>query len=264
MMRARLRGRRWLVVPVNVQHRHWSMTIFDREEGHLYIFDTAGTIGHSTRDLRIQSICELWAEFWYLLGFSHRFQYFVPETTPQAGNYECGYLGIMWVIHTLRLRAGRPMTPADRHEGPTLRYDGANLDLSGRQAYDLATSALGLADWVPSNYRSARAACRDVFHIIRHMLHNELGLPNPQGQAVENIRLDPNNSVNGDWTFNVGILGGPGYMDMTPVFPGLRLELSVLRTGQDLMIYPTVQGQVIYRMEQDKISKETGQPIGHS
>ena len=237
-LRSRIRGRRWIVAPVNTDGQHWSMTIFDREQGHLYIFDTAG----GERNSRIMSMVRVWADFWRQLGHSHHFQYFVPETTPQVDGWECGHLCIAWLMLTLRCRDGNPMTAEDSNNNNTsnVRHDRTGRGESVREPYLPATSSLPLIDWHSRNAPSPRVAFNHAIHIIRHMLHHELGLSDPQGIQIASITFDPdrvNKNVNGSWTFDVGFLTGVGYENMKPLItPTLRIQIETLGTTAERLL----------------------------
>ncbi|QLI68542.1 uncharacterized protein G6M90_00g032780 [Metarhizium brunneum] len=179
--RTRMRARRWVVVPVLHECRQWNMTIFDREQGQLYIFDCGDD---EARLQRFKSAIRVWVLLLDILGQRHSFLFFVPRVTRQ-GEMESGPVCVAWLMEALRNQVGGQMTSRDDKVVMAEISDG-NLSLcrqSGAQDGDHYTSSLHLRDWVPKVPEGERslkpkAQLIAVRRIIRVMVANELGLRN--------------------------------------------------------------------------------------
>ncbi|KAG5935766.1 hypothetical protein E4U53_000360 [Claviceps sorghi] len=169
--KVKLWTRRYVVVPVmyGTAASQWGMTVFDRSEGHLYIFDCGEA---EFKDERVKSCVHFWIEFWNALGMANTFYYFVQDTTQQPHVGESGYLSVIWLMDTLRNQVGHVMSTQD--EG-VCRTDVDVCEPDIRMPFQ---SSLYLRDWVPDGCGTARAAIMGVRRIIRVMLCNELGLKN--------------------------------------------------------------------------------------
>ncbi|KAG5999904.1 hypothetical protein E4U43_001802 [Claviceps pusilla] len=169
--KVKLWTRRYVVVPVlyGAAASQWGMTVFDRAEGHLYIFDCGDA---EFRDERVKSCVHFWIEFWNALGMANTFYYFVRDTTPQPDVRESGYLSIIWLMNTLRNQVGHVMSTEDES---VHRID---VDVCEPDIQMPFKSGLYLRDWVPDGCGTTRAAIMGVRRIVRIMLCNELGLKN--------------------------------------------------------------------------------------
>ncbi|KAI6781606.1 uncharacterized protein J7T54_005317 [Emericellopsis cladophorae] len=143
-MRTRIHGNRYIVVPICQFEMHWMMTIFDREAGHLYIFDAV----EADRETRVEAAVHRWAQFWDRLGFPYHFQYFAPAVSLQAGSWECGLIGIHWVTNTLRHRVGGTEYRAD---DDNIVVKDFNLRDHDHANYPLETASIPVHDWVPNS-----------------------------------------------------------------------------------------------------------------
>ncbi|KAG6009460.1 hypothetical protein E4U21_002375 [Claviceps maximensis] len=169
--KVKLWTRRYVVVPVlyGRARSQWGMTVFDRSEGHLYIFDCGGP---EFKEERVKSCVHFWIEFWNALGMTNTFYYFVRDTTQQPDVRDSGYLSIIWLMNTLRNQVGHVMSTED--EG-VRRND---IDVCEPDIKVPFRSSLYLRDWVPDGCGTLRSAMMSVRRIIRIMLCNELGLKN--------------------------------------------------------------------------------------
>lgn len=166
-VRAQITGRRWIVVPVMYNNNHWCMTMFDRQRSCLYIHDTM----RDGRDRRITGICHLWARFWNRIGLPYHFHYFAPPTMEQPGGWECGYLGVAWVMHNLRNGVGDfVMGP---HNVPNARR--RDILIGDRDISFPEVQSEYLSNWQPKGYPDNRAL-DGVIHMISAVLCNELGI----------------------------------------------------------------------------------------
>ncbi|CAI6079671.1 unnamed protein product [Clonostachys chloroleuca] len=179
-VKAEIKGKRWLVAPVNWQTEtfayHWSMTIFDRLKGQLYIFDSLENKHNNTA--RVNATATGWARFWDKMGLPYDFQFFVPVVTPQCEIWECGYLSAVWALLTLRL----PSNAAEKTPGRLL-----SINLSPREWYqhiDLSPSML-IADWTgwEPNTQNTQDALKEAYNFLFAIICNELGIPERYVQA---------------------------------------------------------------------------------
>lgn len=172
-MRLDMLGRRWLVAPISQFEAHWIVTIFDRQRGQLYIFDTAGF----SRDKRIEAAVQLWARFWNALDMPFHFEYFVPEVTEQASGWECGMLCVHWVAMTLRNRVGVRMLASD----VSIPVDDfAMFHRSFPNDLPLTDSSLYIPDWMPINCGTVGSGLDAVLRHTQVLICNELGLKNEE------------------------------------------------------------------------------------
>ena len=170
-MRHEMLGRRWLVAPINQVGHHWIISLFDREEGQLYIFDALS----SSRDQRIEATIHLWARFWNDLDMPFHFQYYVPSVTIQSSSWECGLLCVYWVLMTLRNRVGTKMLASN------VQIQTDDFALCGRtfsNEFPLADSSLHIPDWMPINCMSGKTALAAVVRDTQVLICNDLGLWN--------------------------------------------------------------------------------------
>lgn len=180
--RNRIKGHRWLVVPITQEHGGWSMTIFDRLHAQLYIFDPSAT----AREERTDAIVHAWINFWNNLGLLGHFTYFVPEVyVPSEGRDTTGLLSIHWLLLTLRNQVGPHMQQTDssivtrdiiiqpwidRHNDPPLHLY--------RQRLMMHTSSIPLPNWAPLFVENLSKAEAEVKRVVQIILCNELGLFN--------------------------------------------------------------------------------------
>ena len=107
----KIRARRWVVVPILYGTSQWCMTIFDRSQGQLYIFDCGK---EQARDERIRACNVLWYRFLTTFRLIARtFSYFVPPVSEQPSDKDSGLLCIIWLMNTLRDQVGPVMTSED-------------------------------------------------------------------------------------------------------------------------------------------------------
>ncbi|KFH48480.1 hypothetical protein ACRE_006990 [Hapsidospora chrysogenum ATCC 11550] len=170
-MRQKMLGRRWIIAPINQVDVHWSISLFDRQHGHLYIFDTADF----SRAHRIRATVHLWARFWKALDMPWHFHYFVAPTTPQPCGWECGLLTVQWILMTLRNRVGGVRleaadTSIDTHDFSLLAADRVPDD------FPLVDSSLSIPDWVPLSSHSPKTGLVAVIRLTKVLICNELGL----------------------------------------------------------------------------------------
>ncbi|CAG9938615.1 unnamed protein product [Clonostachys rosea f. rosea IK726] len=179
-VKAEIKGKRWLVAPVNWQTEtfayHWSMTIFDRLTGQLYIFDSLENKYNDTA--RVNATATGWARFWDKLGLPYDFQFFAPVVTPQCQSWECGYLSAVWALLTLRI----PSNPIENTPGRPL-----SINLSPRDWHQHINSSpsMLIADWTgwEPNTQNAQDALEEAFNFLFAIVCNELGIPERYVQA---------------------------------------------------------------------------------
>jgi hypothetical protein len=168
-MRQKMLGRRWIIAPINQVDVHWSISLFDRQHGHLYIFDTADF----SRAHRIAATVQLWARLWKALDMPWHFHYFVAPTTLQPCGWECGLLTVQWILMTLRNRVG-----GVRLEAADTSIDTHDFSLLDRVPDDfpLVDSSLSIPDWVPLSSHSPKTGLVAVIRLTKVLICNELGL----------------------------------------------------------------------------------------
>lgn len=165
--------RRWIVAPVMTDGNHWCMTIFDRESSALYILDTMAR----GRDRRIEGICHLWARFWNRLGLPYHFRYFAPRTLEQSGTWECGYLGVVWVMHNLRNGVGQFIMNVQGHN--VRRRD---IAIGNHPLGFPDRPSRSLSHWQPRGYPD-HMATEGVMLMLSAALCNELGISDHDSMA---------------------------------------------------------------------------------
>ena len=169
-VRKELDKRRWVVVPVMTGFNHWCMTFFDRKESELYILDTI-EIG---RKRRVEGICHLWARFWNRIGLPYHFRYYAVPTLEQAGSWECGYLGVSWIMRNLR-DGVYDFFVRNWNAGANswlLRHD---IYIGDDDPLFPARESQGLSDWQPRGFPS-RYAQEGMMTTMLTVLCNELGI----------------------------------------------------------------------------------------
>ncbi|KAM4060792.1 hypothetical protein HRG_001677 [Hirsutella rhossiliensis] len=165
---SRMYGRRWVVAPVLCGEEQWSMTIFDRCQGHLYIFDSGDG---PRRSERIEACVHLWVRFWNWLHLPWDFQYFVPTATRQTSAKDSGLISIAWLMFVLRDQVGGTMSVDD----VTVRR--ADVVITAADpGVEIEPSDLCLRDWLPDGCKLAYGGLMAVRRIIKAMVCNELGL----------------------------------------------------------------------------------------
>ncbi|CAH0032799.1 unnamed protein product [Clonostachys rhizophaga] len=179
-VKAEIKGKRWLVAPVNWQTTtfayHWSMTIFDRLTGQLYIFDSLENKYNDTA--RVNATATGWARFWDKMGLPYDFQFFAPVVTPQCESWECGYLSAVWALLTLRL----PFNPAENTTGQLLSI---NLSAVDWDRHITSSPSMLIADWTgwEPNTQNTQDALKEAYNFLFAIVCNELGIPERYDQA---------------------------------------------------------------------------------
>lgn len=164
----RMYGRRWVVVPVLCGEEQWIMTIFDRCQGHLYIFDCGDG---PSRSERIEACVHLWARFWNWLHLPWDFQYFVPGVTKQTNARDSGLISIVWLMSVLHDQVGETMSADDATaQRADVVMGDANLGV------EMEPGDLCLGDWLPDGCKLAYGGLMAVRRIVMAMISNELGL----------------------------------------------------------------------------------------
>lgn len=167
----RILGRRWIAVPINQFQYHWIMTLFDRQEGQLYIFDGV----KMNRKDRIEAAVHMWAKFWKNMGMPWHFQYFVVPVEQQQESWECGIIGIAWIIAALRNRAS-----GDHILATDASIHAEDFVLNGHipDDYEYQDSSIALPDWLPPGCKSGGNGADAVRRMFQILIANELGLQN--------------------------------------------------------------------------------------
>ena len=169
-VRKDLDKRRWVVVPVMAEFNHWCMTFFDRKESELYILDTAGR----GREKRVEGICHLWARFWNRIGLPYHFRYYAPPTREQLGSWECGYLGVAWIMRNLR-DGVHDFFVNPWAEGRSLQTRRHDIYIGDDDPLFPEKQSQGLSDWQPRGYPS-RVVQEGMMTTMLALLCNELGI----------------------------------------------------------------------------------------
>lgn len=163
----RITGRRYIIVPISQQGR-WIMTIFDRREAQLFIFDPCMT----ARNERIEAAIHLWTRFWNSLNMVGHFTYFAPEVwVPPSGEDKTGMLAIHWLIMTLRNQVG----PAMRRDNAEIETRDILIQSFRSDRFEIRDSSLKLPNWAPRFIASAASAETEAKRVIQIMICNELG-----------------------------------------------------------------------------------------
>jgi hypothetical protein len=170
----RLWTRRWVIVPILYGDSQWGVTIFDRNEGQLYIFDCGD---EEMKQTRVRAARHLWVDFLNEMGQPYHFSYFVPEVTRQGNSKDSGLLCVIWLMDTLRNQVGKPMTTwaADMEEVNEAICDPNDSGVDLGQGHT-PVSSLVLRDWAPSGCGTPKSRLMAVRRVIRVMVANELGL----------------------------------------------------------------------------------------
>lgn len=170
-VKERLWSRRWVIVPIVYGGLQWGMTIFDRLEGQLYIFDCGDD---KLKTERVKSAIQFWVTFLNMIGQPSHFRYFVPNVTKQLHYNDSALLCISWLMEVLRNQVGRPMSSSD--EGvDQVNFEFPDLPVPADVAESF-TSSLYLRDWVPEGCATGKSRLMAVRRVLRVMLANELGL----------------------------------------------------------------------------------------
>lgn len=192
--RNRIWGKRWLVVPImylgppGIDLHHYGMSIFDRQSGHLYIQDTTYGDCPLIRDERIQTAVHLWARFWNNMGLAHHFQYYVCRGTPQPHNFECGWLGVLWVMQNLRDQVGERLFASGAGMDPELVwFRDVPIGNYEPENYPYEDSSLHLRDWMPKGFSRPKEGVQQMQDIFLAMLRNELGLVGWDTPVLANV-----------------------------------------------------------------------------
>lgn len=172
----RVWSRRFVVVPVIHGRYQWSMTIFDRFQRQLYIFDCGNA---EYKRERVSACVHFWIEFWNALGMAYTFSYFVPDVMKQPAVEESGLLCIVWLMNSLRNGVGKQMSAQDPG---AVRLD---IDVCEPTQRLPMVSSLYLRDWAPDGCRALSRALMAVRRILRVMVCNELGLRTHQVMTKE-------------------------------------------------------------------------------
>lgn len=180
--RERIKGHRWVIVPIRQTWSGWTMTIFDRFHRQLYIFDPC----LAAREERTEAIVHLWTQWWNGVGVLGHFTYFVPEVSvPSAGYDSTGLLSIHWLLMTLRNQVGPLMEQNDWsietrdiliQPWPERHYDADNLIF--RQRMMMHTSSIPLPNWKPHFIETLAKGEEEVERVMKIIICNELGLYN--------------------------------------------------------------------------------------
>lgn len=201
---------------VNFTGNHWGSFIWDREKGHLYVFDS----GKNQRRQRLRLMAAAWRQFLIGCNLPFGFTVFGIPTTPQPSEWECGYLAIFFLWTTLRGLVGRHLMTRDSPIQPlTIDLDGEQCKLASRDPSQLPE--LPITDWacVPDLKRSFQA----VQEFLMGVALNDIGFLRPsfstsgdKGAAPTQVtfpfpwepldQMRQHNPANG-WMFSN--LGGP-------------------------------------------------------
>ncbi|KAI9163103.1 hypothetical protein HJFPF1_04701 [Paramyrothecium foliicola] len=166
-----LEGRRWVVAPVKHGDSVWSMTIFDRANAELYIFDCL----EGNREERVEAIVHMWMRFWNWLGFAKSFQYFVPTAQRAAVPSASGYRSILWLFENLRNQVGEPIQVATSNGNPLMpRKD--IIVVSQMPRPGINDSGMYIHDALPNTFDSPSNSWVIVARMFNVLLANELGL----------------------------------------------------------------------------------------
>ena len=176
----RVWARRWLVVPMLYGDEQWGMSIFDRQDWQLYIFDCGGgnafEAGQAARTERIEACIHAWIQFWNSMCIPETFSYFVVPVTAQANVRESGLLCIMWLIRTLRDQVGPSMSTRDPALDRRDLYIAGSLEAFGRFAYPDVSTTLRRIDWRPDGCHAVSSGVTAARRFLRVLACNELGL----------------------------------------------------------------------------------------
>lgn len=192
-IKKRVWKRRWIVVPIVYGGCQWGITIFDRYQGQLYIFDCGD---EELKKERIQSAIHLWVQFLNRLGQPYSFNYFVPKVTKQLEIKDSGILCVIWLMDMLRNQTGEQMNS----HGEDIELENIEIcdepeHLIGWDEHNSYSSSLHMRDWVPDGCFAPKSMLMAVRRILRVLLANELGLRTHEVMQKEYINqpgFEPN------------------------------------------------------------------------
>lgn len=167
-----IEGRRFVVAPV-VHGPIWSMSIFDRVNAELYIFDCFSI----NRESRVQGIVHLWMKYWNWLGICQAFQYFVPKTHRVAEFADTGYKSILWLFQNIRNQVGEQILVGHVEGEPRIPRRDVRMVIKTPRP-PIQDSSMYIHDALPTGMNSAVSIWPVAKRMLTVLLCNELGLAN--------------------------------------------------------------------------------------
>lgn len=184
-IKERIWMRRWIIVPIVYGGFQWGMTMFDRYQGQLYIFDCGDD---EMKDERVQSAIHLWVQFLNRVNQPFTFNYFVPKVSKQLDSKDSGILCVIWLMEILRNQTGKIMSSHDQDVNVVnVEFCDMPDNMLDWDEHNSYSSALHLRDWVPDGCHAPKSRLMAVRRILRVILANELGLRNHEVMTKEYI-----------------------------------------------------------------------------
>lgn len=159
---------------------HWTSFIFDRVGGTLYHCDS-----HKPgREERFKKLTAFWEDRLTLLDMPYSFNAVQVPCTAQPECWECGYIALTFLHHTLRGLVGEKFNDIKStyfditEDVDTSKPEPGKETLPNSQGYRHLSIVLHLRDWAVAKKRNEAAGdCIDrMLANIRAVLYNELGV----------------------------------------------------------------------------------------
>ncbi|KAL2211179.1 hypothetical protein CC79DRAFT_191867 [Sarocladium strictum] len=172
-LRSGIYGRRILASVVHFHDPspgHWGCLIYDRQERHLYFYDTLRD-GVGARGVQVALA---WRMLLVNLGFAAEFRVVIIRAPTQPGSWQCGWLACVNLWWALRVQRGEPLslaTAGSNHKH--IRVDAQHRETD--PDIRAAQFRLRYADWTFGGVTQAAAWGR-ARSLLAMILSNELGV----------------------------------------------------------------------------------------
>lgn len=166
---------------------HWGAFIWDRLQGEIYLFDPM----EDGRIKRLDQALRFWRQTFYLMNYPYNFRFMLVPCTAQQGDWECGYLALQFLHHTLRGHVGenaKELISEAREKYGFRLTKWNNLGEGDEGQYHLYIRDWAILDHQnPTNVRYGDLIVR-TGQLLQSMAANELGLKNQSTANAGNVQ----------------------------------------------------------------------------